>query len=146
MMRGVNSDGAALGDLTVLDFSRVLAGPFATMMLGDLGATVTKVERPGTGDETRSWGPPYDAHGEATYFQSVNRNKSSVVLDLRADGDLKRALSMAREADVVVENFRPGVMEKLGLGYAQLKVDNPGLIYCSITGFGAGARRRTAGL
>jgi crotonobetainyl-CoA:carnitine CoA-transferase CaiB-like acyl-CoA transferase len=138
MMHAVNSD-AALGDLTVLDFSRVLAGPFATMMLGDLGATVTKVERPGGGDDTRSWGPPYDAHGEATYFQSVNRNKSSVVLDLRVDGDLQRALSMAREADVVVENFRPGVMEKLGLGYAQLKVDNPGLIYCSITGFGAGA-------
>jgi crotonobetainyl-CoA:carnitine CoA-transferase CaiB-like acyl-CoA transferase len=129
---------SALRDLRILDFSRVLAGPFATMMLADLGATVTKVERPGVGDETRSWGPPYDEHGQATYFQSVNRNKQSIVLDLGADADRNRALELARAADVVVENFRPGVMDRLGLGYAQLSVDNPGLVYCSITGFGAG--------
>jgi crotonobetainyl-CoA:carnitine CoA-transferase CaiB-like acyl-CoA transferase len=129
----------ALGGLRILDFSRVLAGPFATMMLGDLGATVIKVERPGIGDETRSWGPPYDADGMATYFESVNRNKQSVALDLGDVDDLARALALAREADVVVENFRPGVMDRLGLGYLQLRADNPGLVYCSITGFGSGA-------
>ncbi|HEY3728120.1 MAG TPA: CoA transferase [Solirubrobacteraceae bacterium] len=130
---------SALADLEILDFSRVLAGPFATMMLGDLGATVTKVERPGTGDETRSWGPPYDERGQATYFQSVNRNKHSVVLDLSTDEHRERALALAQQADVIVENFRPGVMDKLGLGYEPLSAANPGLVYCSITGFGAGA-------
>ena len=130
---------SALSDLRVLDFSRVLAGPFATMMLADLGATVTKVERPGTGDETRSWGPPYDERGAATYFQSVNRNKTSIVLDLSADHDLQRAKALARESDVLVENFRPGVMERLGLSYEQLQTEHSSLIYCSITGFGAGA-------
>jgi crotonobetainyl-CoA:carnitine CoA-transferase CaiB-like acyl-CoA transferase len=129
---------APLGGLQILDFSRVLAGPFATMMLADLGADVLKVERPGIGDETRNWGPPYDEHGEATYFQSVNRNKQSVVLDLRDEDDLERARSLARTADVIVENFRPGVMNKLGLGYERLGQDNRGLVYCSITGFGAG--------
>ncbi len=128
-----------LGPLRILDFSRILAGPFATMMLADLGADVTKVERPGAGDETRSWGPPFDAQGRATYFQSVNRNKHSVVLDLTADADLARARELARDADVVVENFRPDVMDKLGLGYEGLAAENPGLIFCSITGFGAGA-------
>jgi crotonobetainyl-CoA:carnitine CoA-transferase CaiB-like acyl-CoA transferase len=109
------------------------------MMLGDLGAAVTKVERPGVGDETRSWGPPYDRGGMATYFQSVNRNKQSIALDLSRSDDLDRALALAREADVVVENFRPGVMDRLGLGYQQLCTDNRGLVYCSITGFGSGA-------
>jgi crotonobetainyl-CoA:carnitine CoA-transferase CaiB-like acyl-CoA transferase len=127
---------SALDNLRVLDFSRILAGPFATMMLADLGATVTKVERPGSGDDTRSWGPPYDAAGEATYFQSINRNKDSVVLDLSSPDGLAQARRLAREADVVVENFRPGVMDKLGLGYDDLRADNPGLVYCSITGFG----------
>src|SRR5262249_22661049 len=130
---------SALEGLRILDFSRVLAGPFATMMLGDLGASVIKVERPRTGDETRSWGPPYDERGMATYFESVNRNKQSVALDLRAADDLERALSLAREADVIVENFRPGVMARLGLGYETLAAAKPGLVYCSITGFGAGA-------
>src|ERR1700735_974273 len=88
-----------LGDLQVLDFSRILAGPFATMMLADLGATITKVERPGTGDETRSWGPPFDDRGQATYFQSVIRNKHSVVLDLSHAADQQRAVALAREAD-----------------------------------------------
>jgi crotonobetainyl-CoA:carnitine CoA-transferase CaiB-like acyl-CoA transferase len=135
-----DSDGSTgpLGDLQILDFSRILAGPFATMMLADLGATVTKVERPGTGDETRSWGPPYDEYGMSTYFQSVNRNKRSIVLDLRAPADLERAQALAGEADVIVENFRPGVMDRLGLGYEQLSASRPGLVYCSITGFGAG--------
>lgn len=129
---------SALDNLRVADFSRVLAGPFATMMLADLGATVTKIERPGTGDDTRSWGPPHGEDGEATYFQSVNRNKSSVVLDLSDPGDLARARKLALDADIVVENFRPGVMEQLGLGYDELRAERPDLIYCSVTGFGRG--------
>jgi crotonobetainyl-CoA:carnitine CoA-transferase CaiB-like acyl-CoA transferase len=129
----------ALADLRILDFSRVLAGPFATMMLADLGATVDKIERPGIGDETRSWGPPYDDAGEAAYFQAVNRNKRSIALDLVSEAGRRRALALAREADVVVENFRPGVMDRLGLGYETLHAADPALIYCSITGFGRGA-------
>jgi len=130
---------SALEGLRILDFSRVLAGPFATMMLGDLGASVIKVERPRTGDETRSWGPPYDQRGMATYFESVNRNKQSIALNLQTADDLERALSLAREADVIVENFRPGVMDRLGLDYDTLAAAKPELVYCSITGFGAGA-------
>ncbi len=133
------ADPSALGGLRILDFSRVLAGPFATMMLADLGATVTKVERPGAGDETRSWGPPFDSRGRATYFQAVNRNKHTLVLDLGAEPGRERALELARGSDVIVENFRPGVMDRLGLGYERVRVENPGLVYCSITGFGAGA-------
>jgi crotonobetainyl-CoA:carnitine CoA-transferase CaiB-like acyl-CoA transferase len=129
-------DSGALDGLEILDFSRVLAGPFATMMLADLGANVTKVERPGVGDETRAWGPPHDEHGDATYFQAVNRNKHSLTLDLSAPSDLARARELARGADVLVENFRPDVMDKLELGYETLSAANPGLIYCSITGFG----------
>ena len=129
----------ALSNLRILDFSRVLAGPFATMMLADLGAAVTKVERPGSGDETRTWGPPYDEAGEATYFQSVNRNKRSVALDLTSASGIRRARALAAESDVVVENFRPGVMDRFGLGYEALSADQPSLIYCSITAFGAGA-------
>jgi len=128
---------SALAGLKVLDFSRVLAGPLATMVLGDLGAVVTKVESP-AGDDTRQWGPPYDEAGDATYFQSVNRNKESLVLDLTDAADLARAESMASKADVVVENFRPGVTTRFGLDYKSLREANPGLIYCSITGFGAG--------
>jgi crotonobetainyl-CoA:carnitine CoA-transferase CaiB-like acyl-CoA transferase len=129
----------ALENLRILDFSRVLAGPFATMLLGDLGAEVIKVERPGGGDDTRSWGPPFDASGQATYFLSVNRNKRSVALDLTDDDDIRTARSLARGADVLVENFRPGLMERLGLGYEDLRDENPGLVYCSITGFGHGS-------
>jgi crotonobetainyl-CoA:carnitine CoA-transferase CaiB-like acyl-CoA transferase len=128
----------ALGQLRILDFSRVLAGPLATMVLADLGAEVTKVERPGAGEETRAWGPPYDERGEATYFHSVNRNKGTVVLDLGDERGRAEARRLATTADVVVENFRPGVMERLGLGYEELAARNPGLIFCSITGFGAG--------
>ncbi len=128
----------ALAPLRVVDFSRILAGPFATMMLADLGAEVIKVERPGTGDDTRAWGPPFDDAGNATYFQSVNRNKRSVALDLTDPGDVGRAIELVAGADVVVENFRPGVMDRLGLGYETARRDNPGLVYCSITGFGRG--------
>jgi crotonobetainyl-CoA:carnitine CoA-transferase CaiB-like acyl-CoA transferase len=128
----------ALDNLRVLDFSRVLAGPLATMQLADLGATVTKVERPGTGDDTRAWGPPYDQRGDATYFQAVNRNKDAIVMDLTDPRDRAEARRLAATADVVVENFRPGLMAGFGLDYGQLREDNPGLIYCSITGFGRG--------
>jgi crotonobetainyl-CoA:carnitine CoA-transferase CaiB-like acyl-CoA transferase len=127
---------SALRRLRILDFSRVLAGPLATMTLADLGAEVTKIERPGGGDDTRSWGPPHDAAGEATYFQAVNRNKSSVVLDLAAAEGRAEARRLARAAHVVVENFRPGVMTKLGLGYEELAAERPELVFCSITGFG----------
>lgn len=130
---------APLDNLTVLDFSRVLAGPFATMLLGDFGAEVVKVERPGTGDDTRGWGPPFGPDGQATYFQSVNRNKQSVVLDLQDPAGVATARAQAARADVVVENFRPGLMDDLGLGYETLSAEHPGLIYCSITGFGDGA-------
>ena len=130
---------AALDNLRVLDFSRILAGPFATMQLADLGATVTKVERPLTGDDTRSWGPPYDARRQATYFQAVNRNKDAIVLDLTDQRDRAEARRLAVSADVVVENFRPGLMTKFGLDYDQLRHDNAGLIYCSVTGFGRGS-------
>jgi len=129
----------ALAGIRVADFSRVLAGPFATMLLADLGAEVTKVERPGVGDETRSWGPPFDDRGRATYFQAVNRNKLSVALDFKDAAGNERARRLALEADVLFENFRPGLMEEIGLGYDRLRAENPGLIYCSITGFGGGA-------
>jgi len=128
----------ALADLRIVDFSRVLAGPLASMVLADLGAEVVKVERPDTGDDTRAWGPPYDETGVATYFQAVNRNKTSVVLDLRAAADLERARELVAEADVVVENFMPGVMDRFGLGYEELRARDPALVYCSITGFGSG--------
>jgi crotonobetainyl-CoA:carnitine CoA-transferase CaiB-like acyl-CoA transferase len=127
---------SALGRLRILDFSRVLAGPLATMTLADLGAEVTKVERPGSGDDTRSWGPPRDAAGEATYFQAVNRNKRSLALDLRDPDNLAEARRLALESDVLVENFRPGLMADLGLDYESLAAENPGLVYCSVTGFG----------
>ena len=129
----------ALAPLRVVDFSRILAGPFATMMLADLGADVTKVERPGSGDDTRTWGPPFDDAGRATYFQAVNRNKRSVALDLADPAGRERAAELVAGADVVVENFRPGTMARLGLGYESVRETNPGLVYCSITGFGSGA-------
>jgi crotonobetainyl-CoA:carnitine CoA-transferase CaiB-like acyl-CoA transferase len=131
--------GSALGHLRIVDFSRVLAGPFATMILGDLGAEVTKIERPDVGDDTRGWGPPFDEHGVATYYQSVNRNKDSVALDLTDPDDRELVLALALAADVVVENFRPGLMDELGLGYDRLRAGNEGVIFCSITGFGPDA-------
>ncbi|OBF20650.1 CoA transferase [Mycobacterium sp. ACS4331] len=128
--------GGALDGVLVVDFSRVLAGPYATMMLGDFGAEVIKIERPGVGDDTRQWGPPYDSEGVATYFNSVNRNKRSVVLDLTDPRGRDEARRLVAGADIVVENFRPGTMEKLGLGYEDLRELKPDLIFCSITGFG----------
>lgn len=131
-------DPPPLAGLLVADFSRVLAGPLASMFLGDLGATVVKVERPGSGDDTRSWGPPY-VGTTATYYTSVNRNKRSVALDLGDPGDLRLAGRLARRADVLLENYRPGKLAEFGLDAASLVGDNPGLVYCSISGFGTGA-------
>src|SRR5699024_7158775 len=108
----------------------------ATMTLADLGARVIKVERPGLGDDTRSWGPPSSAHG-ATYFESVNRSKASIALDLRDAHDVVTARESATRADVVIENFAPGTMDRLGLGYDVVTAANPGSIYCSINGFGS---------
>ena len=127
----------ALDGLLVADFSRVLAGPYATMLLADLGATVVKIERPGAGDDTRSWGPPYAADGQSTYFQSVNRNKLSVALDLKDPDDRRIADALAGSCDVMVENYRPGQLARLGLGFDEVAARNPGVIYCSIYGFGS---------
>ncbi|WP_253258508.1 CaiB/BaiF CoA-transferase family protein [Pseudonocardia sp. N23] len=120
--------------MRVLDFSRILAGPYLTMLYGDLGAKVIKVER-AEGDDTRRWGPPF-AQGEATYFWGANRNKHSIVLDLKNHDDRALALELAETADVVVENFRPGVMDRLGLGYEDILKTNPGVVFCSISAFG----------
>ena len=127
---------APLAGIKVADFSRVLAGPFATMMLADFGAEVIKVESP-AGDDTRAWVPPVDEHGAGTYFSSVNRNKRSAVCDLRTEEGLAQARDIALAADVVVENFRPGVMQRFGLDYETLRAERPDLVYCSITGFGS---------
>ncbi len=129
--------GSSLGGLLIADFGRVLAGPYATMILADLGAEVVKIERPEVGDDTRSWGPPW-AGDQATYFAAVNRNKRSVEIDLASPQGLAEARDLATRADVVVENFRPGTMDRLGLGYDVLSEQNPGLVYCSISGFGQG--------
>ncbi|MFE1234815.1 CaiB/BaiF CoA transferase family protein [Streptomyces sp. NPDC058745] len=134
----------ALDGIVVADFGRVLAGPYMTMLLADLGAEVIKIERPGTGDDTRAWGPPF-ADGEATYFLGVNRNKRSLALDLTDPAGLEAARAVVARADVLVENFRPGTMEKFGLGHEDLRAAHPGLIYCSVTGFGAGEGARLPG-
>ena len=129
-----------LHGLRVLDLSRVLAGPLCTMVLGDLGAHVVKVERPGSGDDTRAWGPPWaqgPAGREAAYYLCVNRNKRSVEADLKTGEGRELVRRLAREADVVVENFAPGMLEGWGLGYADLSRGNPGLVFCSITGYGS---------
>jgi crotonobetainyl-CoA:carnitine CoA-transferase CaiB-like acyl-CoA transferase len=133
-----------LSGILVADFSRVLAGPLATMTLADLGARVIKVERPNIGDDTRSWGPPFSATG-STYFESVNRNKESVCLDLTQSGDLTLARNLIARADIVVENFKPGVMQKLGLGYDDARATNPGVVYASISGFGSAGGRELLG-
>ena len=125
----------ALDGLVIADFGRVLAGPYATMILADLGAEVVKIERPGVGDDTRSWGPPW-VGDESSYFLSVNRNKKSVTLDLREREDLESARELVRNADVVVQNFLPGTMDRLGLGYDAVREMNPRAVYCSISGFG----------
>jgi crotonobetainyl-CoA:carnitine CoA-transferase CaiB-like acyl-CoA transferase len=128
-----------LQGVVVVDLSRALAGPHATMMLGDLGARVIKVEAPGHGDDTRGWGPPFvgeDAARESTYFLSANRNKESIALDLKNEADRDVLLRLVDRADVLVENFRTGVLERLGLGIADLQERNPRLVVLSITGFG----------
>jgi crotonobetainyl-CoA:carnitine CoA-transferase CaiB-like acyl-CoA transferase len=126
-----------LDGLLVADFSRVLAGPYATMLLADLGAEVVKVEGPPTGDETRAWTPP-QREGVSTYYLGINRGKRSVVLDLRAPDDVALARELGRRADVLIENLRPGGMAKFGLDFDSLREDNPGLVYASISGFGSG--------
>jgi formyl-CoA transferase/CoA:oxalate CoA-transferase len=123
-----------LAGIRVLDLSRLFAGPYCTMMLADLGADVVKVEAP-TGDEARRFGPPFLA-GEGMNFMALNRNKRGMVVDLKTPGGREVVTRLARRADVVVENFRPGVTERLGIDYATLSGDNPGLVYCSISGFG----------
>jgi len=134
-----------LDGLTVLDFSRVLAGPYCTMQLGDLGARVIKIEQPGRGDDTREWGPPF-VGTESAYFLSVNRNKESLALDLKHPQARRVVDALVDRADVIVENFRPGTMERLGLGYDEIHARHPRAVYCSISGFGqTGPRRLEAG-
>ncbi|MHB8869936.1 MAG: CaiB/BaiF CoA transferase family protein [Thermoleophilia bacterium] len=125
----------ALEGIKVLDLSRVLAGPLCAMMLADLGAEVIKVERPGGGDETREWGPPW-AGTESAYYLCVNRNKRSITIDMKSDAGRDLVRSLARSADILVENFKTGTLERMGLGYESLRAENPGLIYCAITGYG----------
>jgi crotonobetainyl-CoA:carnitine CoA-transferase CaiB-like acyl-CoA transferase len=137
-----------LEGVRVLDLSRVLAGPYATMVLGDLGADVVKVEHPKRGDDTRHWGPPFAGEGEereSAYFLAVNRNKRSVGVDLKDAGGLERVKRLAARADVLIENWKRGALEKLGLGYEALRETNPGLVYCSITGFGPGPDEKRPG-
>lgn len=125
-----------LAGVKILDLSRVLAGPLASMILGDLGADVIKVERPGSGDETRGWGPPFDDRGESAYFLSINRNKISVAADLSRAADRAMLEHLMGEADVVLENFRPGTLERHGLGADAMLARHPALLWCTITGFG----------
>jgi formyl-CoA transferase len=130
------SNNGPLADIRVLDLTRVLAGPYCTMYLGDLGAEVVKVEQPGVGDDTRGWGPPF-AGGESAYFLCVNRNKKSITIDLKSADGIALVRQLADRADVLIENFRPGAMDRLGLGEKDLRATNPRLIYASLSGFGA---------
>src|SRR3954454_13585099 len=129
--------GGPLTGLLVADFSRVLAGPYATMLLADLGAEVVKVEGPPTSDETRSWTPP-ERDGVSTYYLGINRGKRSIVLDLREEADVALARELAGRADVLIENLRPGGMAKFGLDFESVRRANPGIVYASISGFGSG--------
>ncbi|MFN7923577.1 MAG: CoA transferase [Bryobacteraceae bacterium] len=126
---------APLEGILVLDFTRAVAGPYCTLLLADLGARVIKVEEPGSGDETRKWGPPFVGPASA-YYLSMNRNKQSIVADLKSEAGRKLVRAIAAKADVVIENFRPGVIERLGFGYADLARTNPGIVYASVSGFG----------
>jgi len=125
-----------LSGVRVLDLTRVVAGPYCSMFLGDLGAEVVKVEQPGAGDDTRGWGPPF-AGGESAYYLCINRNKQSLTLDLKSKRAVELLRDLVKAADVIIENFRPGTMERLGLGEKDLRELNPRLIYASLTGFGA---------
>jgi len=124
-----------LDGVKVLDMTRVLAGPYCTMMLGDMGADVVKIERPEAGDDTRGYGPPF-VNGESAYFMSINRSKRSLTLNLKNPEALKTLQQLIETADVLVENFRPGTMESFGFGYETVQQLNPRLIFCSISGFG----------
>ncbi len=128
---------SALAGIKIADFSRVLAGPYATMLLGDMGAEVIKIERPIDGDDTRTWGPPFTAAGDSTYFESVNRNKLGVTADLTTESGRVKAMEIISKCDVLVENFTVGTMAKFGLSYEDLHKKFPKLIYCSISGFGS---------
>ena len=125
-----------LAGIRVLDLTRVLAGPYCTMFLGDLGAEVVKVEQPGVGDDTRGWGPPF-AGGESAYFLCTNRNKKSLTVDFKSAEGTALVRKLTARADVLIENFRPGAMERLGLGDKELRATNPRLVYASLSGFGA---------
>jgi crotonobetainyl-CoA:carnitine CoA-transferase CaiB-like acyl-CoA transferase len=137
-----DATGGPLAGIRVVDLSRALSGPYASLMLADAGAEVIKVERPGSGDDTRGWGPPFvggDGEGaESAYFLSINRSKRSITLDLKDEGDVAALRELIADADVLVENFRPGVMDRLGLGAAALEELNDRLVVLSITGFGEG--------
>lgn len=124
-----------LKGITVLDFSHVLAGPYCTMMLADYGADVLKIERPGIGDDTRAWGPPF-AGGESCYFMSINRNKRSIALNMKTEEGKRIIRELAAQSDVAIENFCPGTMQRLGFAYEDLKKINPGIVYCSLSGYG----------
>jgi crotonobetainyl-CoA:carnitine CoA-transferase CaiB-like acyl-CoA transferase len=138
-------DGPLAG-IRVLDLSRVLAGPYCSMMLGDLGADIIKVERPEVGDETRHWGPPFVAPDESAYFAGVNRNKRSITIDLKKARGAAIARDLTRVCDVLIENFAPGTADDLGIGYEAIRASNPRIVYCSITGFGRdGPYRRRPG-
>ena len=144
-MSASGSATSALDGLVVVDFTRVLSGPYCTMLLADMGARVIKIEQPGRGDDTRAWGPPF-VGPESAYFLSINRNKESLTLDLKNAGAKPIVDALLMRADVLVENFRPGTMDRLGLGYAALADRHPRLVYCSISGFGqTGPRRSQAG-
>lgn len=124
-----------LSGIRILDLTRIVSGPFATMLLGDLGAEIIKIEEPGSGDESRTYGPPF-INGESAYFLSVNRNKKSCAINLKTPEGIALIKELALKSDVIIENFRPGTLKKFGINYDELKTQNPGLIYCAITGFG----------
>ena len=134
-----------LDGITILDLTRVLSGPYCTMLLADMGARVIKIEQPGKGDDTRAWGPPF-LEGESAYFLSINRNKESVTLDFKQPEGQAVLRQLVAKADVVVENFRPGTLTKLGFDYASLAAQYPRLVYCSVSGFGhTGPRQNEPG-
>ncbi len=130
------SEGLPLEGIRVIDCSRVLAGPYAAMVLGDMGADVIKVERPGSGDDTRRWGPPFTG-GESAYYLAINRNKRSITLNFKSERGKEILRRLIANADVLIENFKHGDFDRMGIGYKELSKINPGLVYCSITGYGA---------
>ncbi len=138
------TDTTALEGVKVLDLTQIMAGPYCTMMLADMGADVVKVEKPNGGDDTRRMGPPF-IEGESAAFLGINRNKRSIVVDLRSDEGREIVLDMARQYDVLVQNFRPGSLERMGLGYEQVRELNPAMVYCTISGFGVTGPYATRG-